>query len=119
MGEPLVVLGAVVRHEPAHVLDEAEDRYAEFAEHPHRAAGIRLFKVLEDNIAQRDITILLETPAKRLITDASGAVCGLRINTKNGTRNIKANHAVILACGGFETLPYTTLPTQPYRTRSH
>ena len=69
---------------------------------PHRAAGIRLFKVLEDNIAQRDITILLETPAKRLITDASGAVCGLRINTKNGTRNIKASHAVILACGGFE-----------------
>ena len=69
---------------------------------PDRAAGIRLFKVLEDNIAQRDIDIRLGTPAKRLITDGSGAVCGIAIETKNGMHNIKANHAVILACGGFE-----------------
>jgi succinate dehydrogenase/fumarate reductase flavoprotein subunit len=69
---------------------------------PHRAAGIRLFKVLEDSIAQRDITIRLGTSAKRLITDASGSVCGITVETENGTRNIRANHAVILACGGFE-----------------
>ena len=69
---------------------------------PDRAAGARLFKVLEDNIALRDIVIRLGTPAKRLITDASGAVCGITVETKNGTRNIKTNHAVILACGGFE-----------------
>ena len=69
---------------------------------PDRAAGARLFKVLEDNIAQRDIVIRLGTPAKRLITDALGAVCGITVETNNGTRSIKASHAVILACGGFE-----------------
>jgi succinate dehydrogenase/fumarate reductase flavoprotein subunit len=69
---------------------------------PDRAAGIRLFKVLEDNIAQREITVRLGTPAKRLITDASGAVCGLITETKKGVRNIKASQAVILTCGGFE-----------------
>ena len=69
---------------------------------PHRAAGIRLFKVLEDNIARRNITVRMATPAKRLIRDASGTVCGLRVETAAGVQNIKASHAVILACGGFE-----------------
>lgn len=67
-----------------------------------RAAGMRLFKVMEDNIAQRDITIWLEAEAGRLITGAGGNVCGLTVGTTSGDRNVSASHAVILTCGGFE-----------------
>ncbi len=70
---------------------------------PDRAAGIRMFKVLDDNIAQRDITVRMATAAKRLITDATNTVSGVIVETADGARNIKANHGVILACGGFES----------------
>ncbi|TFH42617.1 MAG: FAD-binding protein [Lysobacterales bacterium] len=68
----------------------------------HRAAGVRLFKVIEDNIANRDIKIWLQAAAKRLITDDQGTPCGISIETASGTRNVRASRAVILACGGFE-----------------
>lgn len=68
----------------------------------HRAAGIRLMKVMEDNIALRDITVWLATEAKRLISDTAGNICGLTVENGSGVRKIKASHAVILACGGFE-----------------
>ena len=68
----------------------------------HRAAGVRLFKVIEDNIAQRPITVWLEAAGRRLITDNRGSVCGIRIDTASGTRNVRAAKAVILTCGGFE-----------------
>ncbi len=68
----------------------------------HRAAGVRLFKVLEDNIACRKITVWLQASATRLITDTAGSVCGLTIETETGVRQVKAQRGVILACGGFE-----------------
>jgi succinate dehydrogenase/fumarate reductase flavoprotein subunit len=68
----------------------------------HRAAGVRLFRVLEDNVARRHVTVWLEAAARRLITDAAGGVCGLTIETKAGLRRVKAQRGVILACGGFE-----------------
>ena len=43
----------------------------------HRAAGVRLFRVIEDNIRQRGIRLLLSTPALRLITDEAGEIRGL------------------------------------------
>lgn len=67
-----------------------------------RAAGVRLFKVIEDNVAARDITIWLEAVAQRLMTDDQGSVCGITIETSSGTRSVRASRAVILACGGFE-----------------
>ena len=68
----------------------------------HRAAGVRLFKVIEDNIAKRGIDVWLSSTAERLITDANDQVCGVWI-TRDGARcAIKATRAVILACGGFE-----------------
>ena len=72
---------------------------------PHRAAGIRLFRVLEDNIAKRDITVRMGCRAERLITDAEGTVCGLQYRTDAGEKKVKAHKAVILACGGFEASP--------------
>ena len=68
----------------------------------HRAAGVRLFKVIEDNIAKRDISILLDSPAQRLVIGDHGRVCGVTIRTPCGTRSVCASRAVILACGGFE-----------------
>lgn len=68
----------------------------------YRAAGVRLFKVIEDNIAARDITIWLRSAAKRLITDDLGNICGITIESESGLRNVRASRAVILACGGFE-----------------
>lgn len=68
----------------------------------HRAAGVRLFRVIEDNIEQRDITVWLESPAERLITDADGSVRGLELKTTDGARLVEARRGVILACGGFE-----------------
>ena len=71
----------------------------------HRAAGARLFKVLEDNVEQRDVTVWLKSGAKRLVTNPSGEVAGVTIETEDGDKNIKANRAVILTCGGFEASP--------------
>ena len=82
----------------------------------HRAAGARLFKVLEDNIAQRDVTVWLESAAKRLITGPTGEVRGLTVDTRDGAKDIKARKGVVLACGGFEADPDLQLqhwPEQP------
>jgi len=70
---------------------------------PDRAAGIRMFKVLDDNIAQRGITVQMATAAKRFLTDDTGTVCGIIVETETGVQNIKASRGVILACGGFES----------------
>ena len=79
----------------------------------HRAAGARLFKVLEDNVEQRDVTVWLESAAKRLVTDTSGEVHGLTVETRDGDKNIKARQGVILACGGFEASPELQLQHWP------
>ena len=68
----------------------------------HRAAGVRLFKVMEDNIEQRGITVWLESPAERLLTGAGGSIQGLVVTTPSGARRVRARQGVVLACGGFE-----------------
>ena len=78
-----------------------------------RAAGARLFKVLEDNIAQRDVTVWLESAAQRFITNSSGEVLGLTIENKDGSKYVKARKGVILACGGFEASPELQLQHWP------
>src|SRR6185436_1735206 len=40
------------------------------------SSGANLFKVLQDNVAQRPIEVRLATPAKRLVTGGRGAVTG-------------------------------------------
>jgi succinate dehydrogenase/fumarate reductase flavoprotein subunit len=73
----------------------------------HRAAGVRLFKVIEDNLARREVVIRLETKAERLIRSPDGEIRGLVITTrdgagKDGEKRIQVARGVILACGGFE-----------------
>ena len=66
--------------------------------------GARVFKTLEDNVAQRDIDIWLEAPVQKLITGQEGSreVRGVVVQTTDGVRRVQAQKAVILACGGFE-----------------
>ena len=68
----------------------------------HRAAGVRLFRVMEDNIERRGITTWLESPAERLVTGADGSIRGLVVTTPAGARRVRASQGVVLACGGFE-----------------
>jgi len=70
-----------------------------------RAAGVRLFKVIEDNIKKRNVRVLLSTPAQRLITGNNREVLGVTAEGGGKSINIKARRAVILACGGFEANP--------------
>jgi succinate dehydrogenase/fumarate reductase flavoprotein subunit len=71
----------------------------------HRAAGVRLFKVLQDNISSRGLRVELSTPANRLITSARGEICGVMAQWDGRMFAIKARRAVVLACGGFEANP--------------
>lgn len=67
----------------------------------HRAAGVRLFRVMEDNIAARKIPVWLNTEVVRLLTE-DGAVIGVTARRGDKIMRIRAKRAVVLACGGFE-----------------
>ena len=64
--------------------------------------GARNFKVVEDNLAKRNIKVLLETPVKRLIRAPDGRVIGITALLRDRMLHIKARRGVILTCGGFE-----------------
>jgi succinate dehydrogenase/fumarate reductase flavoprotein subunit len=71
----------------------------------HRAPGVRLFKVIEDNIRAREVRVMLSTPAKRLILEEGREIRGIQAERDGKVINIKARRAVVLACGGFEASP--------------
>jgi len=64
------------------------------------------FKVVEDNLKSRNIDVMLETQALRLISRDAGAaqeVLGVTMRTRDGSiKHVKARHGVILCAGGFE-----------------
>lgn len=64
--------------------------------------GNGYWKDLEAAVFDRDITVLFESPATKLITDDSGAVIGVTATQDGKDINVKARRGVILACGGFE-----------------
>ena len=64
-----------------------------------------MFKVLQDNIAARDIEERLGVSAKRLIMDGDGAVSGIWLDDGNGPKAFEAKQGVIPACGGLNTHP--------------
>lgn len=68
-------------------------------------AGALLFHVLQENLRRRGIQVRTETLARRLFADASGAVCGVQVESAGRLRAIRARRAVVLACGGFEASP--------------
>jgi len=64
--------------------------------------GARLFRVLQKNVAQRNICVRLGCRAQRLVRDSDGKVSGLAIHASDGPLMVRAIGGVILACGGFE-----------------
>lgn len=68
------------------------------------AFGPAMITALSDAIKSRDITLLTETEAIDLLTDESGTVTGVTVQTSDGSFPIHAK-AVILATGGFASNP--------------
>lgn len=75
-------------------------------EHPNgtgqRGWGWGLFKFLSEHVARRGIDVLYGARAQWLLTDAAGAVIGVRVVVGGKERNIRASRGVVLTCGGFE-----------------
>ncbi len=67
-----------------------------------KTGGVKLMKVLIDNLEARKIETIFSMPARELVTDRSGAVVGLIAESQGKSRTIKARRGVILATGGFE-----------------
>jgi succinate dehydrogenase/fumarate reductase flavoprotein subunit len=62
-----------------------------------------VFKVLEDNIARRNVEVRHELAAERLVANGDREVLGAWFRNGSGHRvAIKARRGVVLACGGFE-----------------
>jgi succinate dehydrogenase/fumarate reductase flavoprotein subunit len=75
------------------------------AEYPYARGmgGLRMFKVLDENIKRRGIEVRLETSAHRLIRGPRGDVRGLWLSRHGERWAVQARKGVILACGGFES----------------
>ena len=67
-----------------------------------RYGGSVLMNMMFRHVEQRAIEVMLSTPAKRLVQDNEGRVVGLLAESRSREISVKANKAVILACGGFE-----------------
>jgi len=67
-----------------------------------RRGGVRLMNMIFRNIEKRRIEVMLSTVAKRLVQNSEGRVVGLLAESQGRKIAVKANKAVILACGGFE-----------------
>jgi succinate dehydrogenase/fumarate reductase flavoprotein subunit len=65
--------------------------------------GVDLFNFLAQQVASRNIEVLWETPATRLITNEKREVIGVVARSRDGGEiSIKASRAVVLTCGGYE-----------------
>lgn len=87
--------------------------------------GDGLFAFLDGQVKKRDIRVLFDTPAERLIQDPlTKEILGVvALGDAERPIYVKASKGVVLACGGFQNnremlenyLPYlTALPTAPY-----
>ena len=82
----------------AHTAQTAEEKLVPL----ERRAGYKLMQVAIRNVEKRGIEVLLSSPAERLVQNEKGEIIGLIANVQGKQTRIKANKAVILACGGFE-----------------
>lgn len=61
------------------------------------ALAARLWRSAKD----RNVTIWLDSPMRKVLKDADGRVTGAIVQTPQGVREIVARKGVVLACGGF------------------
>ena len=64
--------------------------------------GDALFETYSTAVEDRGIEVMLNTPAKQLITDENGMVIGILVESEGNEIAIKARKGVVLACGSFE-----------------
>lgn len=100
---------------PFDVLPEGENYTAWLSD----GLGPGYWEALEDVVTKRDIQVLFETPAQRLVTDDAGAVVGVEALGPGGAAvRVGARKGVILCCGGFEfdfDMQHQFLLTNPCR----
>lgn len=65
------------------------------------SGGERLWSFLRSKVDERGIEALLETAVRELIQEG-GEIVGVKAEDKNGPLRVRARHAVVLTCGGFE-----------------
>ena len=63
--------------------------------------GKGLSDQLFDISLERGVDVWYESKGVKLLTDERGGVCGVRVQTAEGMRDVDAR-SVVLACGGFE-----------------
>jgi fumarate reductase flavoprotein subunit len=68
--------------------------------HSVKGHGHALMKALRDNCQRLGVRILTRTPAKKILRDANGRVCGVIAESKESEVNIAAG-SVIIATGGY------------------
>lgn len=66
-----------------------------------RENGAALWDLLAENLARRDVPMVVGAHARRLLTDSQRRVTGVEVDTGSGACRVDAARAVILACGGF------------------
>lgn len=66
-----------------------------------QTGGGAYFGVLADGAESKGAEILMETPARSLVTDADGQVIGVKAESGGEEIHIKARKAVIITAGGF------------------
>lgn len=72
----------------------------------YQGGGVRLMEFMREQLKSRNIEVMYQAPAERLLINENGAVIGVKaIDNRGGQRrdvNIRASKAVILCSGGFE-----------------
>ncbi len=87
------------------------------AERDNERVGERFWRLLEGQVAQRNIRILLGTAASELLTNSNGEVVGAVADQNGRQVRINAKRAVVLTTGGFEfneEMKREYLPVTPF-----
>jgi flavocytochrome c len=63
--------------------------------------GVAFFRVLSDAVDERDVDVVYEAAARRLVIDEDGAVVGVLVEIDGQEEHVRARRGVVLATGGF------------------
>ena len=73
-----------------------------FKQDPQAGHGASLFASLRDTVEEGSTEIMWGTPAKQLLRDENGRVCGVLAERGGREVRVRARDGVILSTGGFE-----------------
>ena len=68
----------------------------------YQGRGLRMMQFMYEQVNFRNIGVMYETPAQRLLTNEDGEVIGIRVTSGKKEIDVKASKGVILCSGGFE-----------------